>query len=194
MISSLGSVAVSFYGAIKKSKANQRILRNRELFVPWVAEYYDAGKPDWLVRHANSKVVRDLLPAVLRPDLLPVSGGMALTEWDSVPGGIGLTARFGSAYLGEDAPSMVEAFGEALASAASGFGGKKANMVIAVSEESKTYRPEMDWLASEMGKRGFSIGLADPVELEITDDGVFKDGAKVDLVAFGNCSISMAFP
>ena len=77
---------------------------------------------------------------------------------------------------------MVEAFGEALASAASGFGGKKANMVIAVSEESKTYRPEMDWLASEMGKRGFSIGVADPVELEITDDGVFKDGAKVDLV------------
>ena len=83
VISSLGSVAVSFYGAIEplpQIKANQRILPNRELFVPWVAEYYDAGKPDWLVRHANSKVVRDLLPAVLRPDLLPVSGGMALTE------------------------------------------------------------------------------------------------------------------
>ena len=59
---------------------------------------------------------------------------------------------------------------------------KKANMVIAVSEESKTYRPEMDWLASELGGHGFSIGVADPEELEITDDGVRKDGTKVDLV------------
>ena len=186
VIASLGSAAVSFYRTIErlylKSKTNQRILRNKELLVPWVAEYYDAGKPDWLVSHANSKAVRDFLPAVLRPDLLPVSGGMALTEWDSVPGGVGLTAQLESAYLGEDASLMVEAFGEALASAADGFGGKKANMVIAMSEESKTYRPEMDWLASELGELGFSIVVTEPVELEITDDGVFKEGAKVDLV------------
>ena len=186
VIASLGSAAVSFYRAIErlyfKSKSNQKILRNKELLVPWVAEYYDAGKPDWLVSHANSNAVRDLLPAVLRPDLLPVSGGIALTEWDSVPGGIGLTARLGSAYLGEDAPSMVEAFGEALSSAARGFGGKEANMVIAVSEESQTYRPEMEWLVSELGGRGFSIGVAEPEELEIADDGVRKDGTKVDLV------------
>ena len=186
VIASLGSAAVSFYRAIErlylKSKTNQRILRNQELLVPWVAEYYDAGKPDWLVRHANRKVVRDLLPAVLRPDLLPVSCGMALTEWDSVPGGIGLTAQLESAYLGEVTTSMVEAFGEALSSAARGFGGKEANMVIAVSEESKTYRPEMEWLASELGERGFSIGVAEPSELEITDDGVRQDGTKVDLL------------
>ena len=186
VIASLGSAAVSFYRAIErlylKSKTNQRILRNQELFVPWLAEYYDAGKPDWLVRHANSKAVRDFLPAVLRPDLLPVSCGMALTEWDSVPGGIGLTAQLESAYLGEVTTSMVEAFGEALSSAARGFGGKEANMVIAVSDESKTYRPEMEWLASELGERGFSIGVAEPSELEITDDGVRKDGTKVDLL------------
>ena len=36
-----------------KSKANQRILRNEELLVPWVCHYYDAGKPEWLVEHAN---------------------------------------------------------------------------------------------------------------------------------------------
>ena len=109
--------------------------------------------------------VRDLLPAVLRPDLLPGPPAMALTEWDAVPGGIGLTAQLGSAYFGGRSPSMVEAFGEALSSAARGFGGKEANMVIAVSEESGTYRPEMEWLASELGKRGFSIGVAEPGSL-----------------------------
>jgi len=186
ILASLAPAAVSFYRAIErlylKSKGNEKILRNEELFVPWVAEYYDAGKPDWLVSHAGSKAVSDLLPAVLRPDLLPVSGGIALTEWDSVPGGIGVTAQLGSAYLGEDAPSMVDAFGEALSHAATRFGGKQANMLIAVSEESQTYRPEMEWLASELGGRGFSIGVADPEELEITDEGVFDKGKKVDLV------------
>lgn len=186
ILASLAPAAVSFYRAIErlylKSKGNDKILRNEELFVPWVAEYYDAGKPDWLVSHANSKAVRDLLPAVLRPDLLPVSGGIALTEWDSVPGGIGVTAQLESAYLGEEAPSMVDAFGEALAHAVSQYGGKQASMIIVVSEESETYRPEMEWLASELSERGFSIGVADPGELEIQVDGVFRNGAKVDLV------------
>ncbi|MBT3636831.1 MAG: hypothetical protein HN531_07825 [Opitutae bacterium] len=186
VIEKLAQAGVSFYRAIErlylKSKAAQKILRNEELFVPWVAEYYDAGKPDWLVNHASNKAVSDLLPAVLRPDLLPVSGGTTLTEWDSVPGGIGVTAQLGSAYLGEDAPSMVDAFGEALAHAASRFGGKQANMLIVVSDESETYRPEMEWLADELSERGFSIGVADPGELEIRDEGVFNNGKKVDLV------------
>ena len=186
LIESLGTAAVSFYRAIErlylKSKANQRILRNEELLVPWVCHYYDAGKPDWLVEHANGMAVRDLLPSVLRPDLLPGTTGMALTEWDAVPGGIGLTAQLGSAYLGEESPAMVESFGEALTCAAEPLGGKEANMVIAVSEESGTYRPEMEWLASELGKRGFSIGVAEPGELEVREDGVYREGLKVSLV------------
>ena len=186
MLSSLALAAVSFYQAIErlylKSKGNDKILRNEEFFVPWVAQYYDAGKPDWLIDHANNKAVSDLLPAVLRPDVLTISGGMALTEWDAVPGGIGLTAQLGSVYLGEDAPSMVDSFGEALAHAASRFGGKQANMLIVVSEESETYRPEMEWLASELSERGFSIGIADPGELEIQADGVFRNGQKIDLI------------
>jgi hypothetical protein len=183
---SLAPAAVSFYQAIErlylKSKENQRILRNEELLVPWVAKYYDAGKPDWLINHAQARAVRDLLPTVLRPDLLPTAGGIALTEWDAVPGGIGLTAQLGSAYLREDAPLMVDSFGEALAHAASRFGGKQSNMLIVVSEESETYRPEMEWLAFELTKLGFSIGVAEPAELEISDKGVHKDGKKVDLV------------
>ena len=186
MLRLLAPTAVSFYRAIErlylKSKGKEKILRNENLFLPWVAEYYDAGKPAWLVNHAQDRAVRDILPAVLRPDLLPVSGGMALTEWDAVPGGIGLTAQLGSGYLGRNAPSMVDSFGEALAYAASRFGGKEANMLIVVSEESETYRPEMEWLADELTVGGFSIGVAAPEELEVTDEGVRKDGRKVDLV------------
>ena len=66
--------------------------------VPWVAEYYDAGKPSWLIEHGRSAAVRSQIPAVLRPDLIPHADGIALTEWDSVPGGIGLTAQLESAY------------------------------------------------------------------------------------------------
>jgi hypothetical protein len=77
---------------------------------------------------------------------------------------------------------MVDSFGEALAHAASCFGGKQANMLIVVSEESETYQPEMEWLASELSERGFSIGVADPGELDVQDDGVFRNGQKIDLV------------
>ena len=53
--------------------------------MPWVAEYYDAGKPSWLMSMVDQmRFVHN--PAVLRPDLIPHADGIALTEWDSVPG------------------------------------------------------------------------------------------------------------
>ena len=102
-IEALGHAAFSFYQANEKlylkSKKDQKILRNQDLKAPWVADYYDAGKPDWLVEHSISKPLLGKLPAVLRPDLLPTWDGFALTEWDSVPGGIGLTAFLNQVYL-----------------------------------------------------------------------------------------------
>ena len=47
----------------------------------------------WLIEHGRSDAVRLQIPPVLRPDLIPHADGLALTEWDSVPGGIGLTAH-----------------------------------------------------------------------------------------------------
>ena len=38
------------------------------------------------------KRFRDQLPAVIRPDIIPTQDGMVITELDSVPGGIGITA------------------------------------------------------------------------------------------------------
>ncbi len=113
----LGKVALSFYRAIdllyRKSWKNDSILRNQDLRVPWVADYYDAGKPDWIISHTRSEKIRSLVPAVLRPDLLPTIDGIALTEWDSVPGGIGLTAKLESIYQLNQVPAWFNLLGQA---------------------------------------------------------------------------------
>lgn len=58
----------------------------------WVASWLDQGKPEALVTYSRMKRFRDDLPGVIRPDVIPTQDGMVITELDSVPGGIGLTA------------------------------------------------------------------------------------------------------
>ena len=153
-VEDLSKAAVSFYRAIdllyRKSWKDESVLRNEELLVPWVAEYYDLGKPSWLIDHGRSAEVRSLIPAVLRPDLIPHANGIALTEWDSVPGGIGLTAQLVSAYELSHNTQMIQCFGRALTDAVQGLGVKAPNMVIAVSEEANTYLPEMEWVCEKL--------------------------------------------
>jgi hypothetical protein len=90
------------------------------------------------------------LPQVIRPDLLLTAEGFAITELDSVPGGIGLTdwmsqtyAALGFGVLG-GANGMLEGFRSILGDCAD----------IAVSQESATYRPEMEWLARRANENG----------------------------------------
>ena len=136
-IEALGLAAFSFYQAIErlylKSKKGEKILRNHDLTVPWVAGYFDNGKPEWLVEHSISKQVLGTMPAVLRPDLLPTANGFALTEWDAVPGGIGLTAFLNEIYLGKDHSSMVDSFGESLKSACEANENNDSKLAIVVS-------------------------------------------------------------
>jgi hypothetical protein len=112
----------------------------------WIAKYLDAGKPQHLVDYARQKQFRELLPRVIRPDLILTETGYIIAEIDSVPGGIGLTAWLNRTYaaLGEDViggeRGMLDGFRTVLPN-----GGD-----IIVSEESATYRPEMIWLAQEM--------------------------------------------
>lgn len=112
----------------------------------WVANYLDAGKPAELVEFSRSKHFRDDLPLVIRPDLVLTDGGYIVAEIDSVPGGIGLTAWLNQTYdsLGEDviggARGMLEGFRSLLPD-----GGD-----ILVSDESATYRPEMNWVAAKL--------------------------------------------
>ena len=184
-LADLGNAGISFFQALErlylKSTEDQKILRNRDIRVPWVAQYLDAGKPDWLVRHSRSKNVLGVLPPVLRPDLLPTKDGFALTEWDSVPGGIGLTDQLGRFYLKDDAPAMAKAFGEALVLQA-GELGRSAQFAILVSEESATYRPEMEWLAEELKSSGLQVLVGNPNEVSFSGNHAYLDGVQLNVV------------
>jgi hypothetical protein len=112
----------------------------------WIAQYLDAGKPTELVELSRQKVFRDELPRVIRPDLILTEKSYIIAEIDSVPGGIGLTGWLNRTYfsLGQDViggeEGMLDGFQKVLPN-----GGD-----ILVSEESATYRPEMEWLAAQL--------------------------------------------
>ncbi len=113
----------------------------------WIAQLLDKGKPPELVELARQR--REETPQVIRPDLILTEEGFAISELDSVPGGIGLTAWLGQTYadLGFEilggANGMVEGFRSITPEGAD----------IIVSEESATYRPEMQWLAGRLNER-----------------------------------------
>ena len=88
----------------RKSLEGKSILRNQNHVVSWVADYLNFGKPQKLVEHAQSKRLKGTIPPVLRPDLLWTENGFVMTELDSVPGGIGLTALLNRIYDTEEAP------------------------------------------------------------------------------------------
>jgi len=121
----IGSACLEFHQALETlylwSVAGKNLLRNKPLLAPWVAEYLDRGKPASLVEHARDARLRGVVPPVLRPDLLLTEDGFALTELDSVPGGIGLTAFLNRLYDGGDSrivghgDLMVESFYQSLA-------------------------------------------------------------------------------
>ena len=124
--------------------------RSRKGSLPgWIANYLDQGKPDSLLELANQTGWLDAVPRVIRPDLILTDNGFTATELDSVPGGIGLTAWLEEIYqqfnpeakLIGGPRGMKTGFGSL-------FGGEGAD--ILVSEESSDYRPEMEWLASQM--------------------------------------------
>ena len=101
----IGAACLEFHQALEtlylRSVAGKNLLRNKPLVAPWIAEYLDRGKPAALVQHARDGRMRGVFPSVLRPDLLLTDEGFALTELDSVPGGIGLTAFLNRLYAGE---------------------------------------------------------------------------------------------
>jgi hypothetical protein len=101
-VNRIGAACHAFYHAqellYQRSAQGRKILRNGGPELPWIAEYLDRGKPDGLVAHGRHKALKNQSPVVLRPDLLITENGFALTEMDSVPGGIGLTAFLNELY------------------------------------------------------------------------------------------------
>ena len=170
----IGTACLEFHQALEtlylRSVAGKNLLRNKPLVAPWVADYLDRGKPAELIAHARHAKNRGAFPSVLRPDLLVTEEGFALTELDSVPGGIGLTAFLNRLYGGDtDAAvlghrdAMIENFHQSLA----GLRPEVRNPLIAilVSDEAATYRPEMQWLAEQLQRLGRRVFCMRPEDV-----------------------------
>src|SRR5438105_9157511 len=115
----------------------------------WIAKYLDAGKPQQLVEYARQKQFRELLPRIIRPDLILTESGYIIAEIDSVPGGIGLTGWLNQTYSAFEneivggADGMLDGFRGVLPN-----GGD-----IVISQEAATYQPEMEWIAARLKDR-----------------------------------------
>jgi len=156
-LDSLGRVLLQFYRA-----ANLLYRLSVEGRQPeWVARWLDQGKPAKLVALHRHGAFKNELPRVIRPDILLTEDGFSITELDSVPGGIGLTAWLNQAYSqlaireGQSAPviggerGMLDGFASIFCDA--------PQVQLVVSEESATYRPEMMWLAAQLGDPRFKV-------------------------------------
>ena len=114
----------------------------------WVANYLDSGKPQNIINQGRNKSIKNALPRIIRPDLILTDEGFAITEIDSVPGGIGLTGWLNKTYsaLGDNVlggpMGMMDGFKSILP--------KGADIVI--SEEAKDYKPEMEWFIEQLNE------------------------------------------
>ncbi len=129
----------------------------------WIAQWLDQGKPAELIKLQRHPSFKNEIPRVIRPDILLTEDGFSITELDSVPGGIGLTAWLGKTYS-ELGTGNSERGSENVIGGADGmlrgfesiFGDAK-NVRIIVSEEAATYRPEMQWIAQQIEDSKFKI-------------------------------------
>jgi hypothetical protein len=184
-IESLGRVLLQFYRAV-----NLLYRKSAEGKQPeWIARWLDLGKPPELIALQRSPAFKNDLPRVIRPDLLLTETGLAVTELDSVPGGIGLTAWLNQTYSA--LPRRVagdqrsEAGGQRSDTAVvlggangmlHGFEqifGAAATVHIIVSEEAATYRPEMEWMAAQLGTARFKVHPASFTDFQ-EGDAVYR--------------------
>ncbi len=156
-IESLGRVLLQFYRAV-----NLLYRKSVEGKQPeWIARWLDLGKPAELVALQRSAAFKNDVPRVIRPDLLLTETGVSVTELDSVPGGIGLTAWLNQTYselggqFGAGPAPLIGSSDSMLKGFASIFGDAERVRII-VSDEAATYRPEMQWIAAQLGER-FSV-------------------------------------
>ncbi len=150
----------------------------------WVRHYLDQGKPEALLDYARMKRFREASPQVIRPDIIPTETGMAMTELDSIPGGIGITGSLAHAYgaLGDSLPGgsngMIEGFAKLFDGRC---GGETGCCAIVVSDEAEDYRNEMTWVASQLRMGGVETWCVHPRDLRFTEDALFiatPDGEK----------------
>lgn len=181
----LGQDLLAFYKAL--NRVYQDSIRGTQ--PSWVAAYLDQGKPEALITYSRMNRFRNLLPGIIRPDVIPTADGMVITELDSVPGGIGLTACLTRAYddllrfdpssldrppdrapliAGRD--GMLQGFAAMLRTQQ---GEQEGCLAIVVSDEAKEYRSEMEWMAGRLREIGYQAFCVEPRGVQFTEDGLF---------------------
>ncbi len=169
-IESLGRVFLQFYRAV-----NLLYRKSAEGKMPaWVAQWLDLGKPAALLELQRAAAFKNELPRVIRPDLLLTEHGVSVTELDSVPGGIGLTAWLNKTYsvLNPQPPAFTLLGGaDGMLRGFAGIFGEAKQVHIVVSEESATYRPEMAWLAEQLNQHGGAAFQLQPATFNDFSDG-----------------------
>lgn len=150
-LDTLGRVLLQFNKAV--NRLYRLSIEGKQL--SWVADWLDKGKPAELIALQRSPSLKTDLPRVIRPDLLITDTGLSVTELDSVPGGIGLTAWLNQTYarmgfnVTGGADGMLRGFASIF--------GDAPQVNIVVSEEAATYRPEMAWVAAQLGEERFKV-------------------------------------
>ncbi len=183
-ITALGRVLLQFYRAV-----NLLYRKSAEGRQPaWIARWLDLGKPADLIARQRSAAFKNDLPRVIRPDLLLTENGLAITELDSVPGGIGLTAwlnRTYSALPGAPAPQPVLGGADGMLQGFASIFGDARRVHLVVSEEAATYRPEMAWVAAQLGADRFQVRDATFTDFQ-ADDAVYRFFELFDLANVPN--------
>ena len=156
----------------------------------WVHQYFDQGKPESLLSFARMNRFKNVLPDIIRPDIILTETGMIITELDSVPGGMGLTGSLSRTYhrMGEDIVGGPDGLPKGFASSLLERVKEQCPpMAIVVSEESESYRSEMEWLTKQLRSQGLSIACVPPQDLSFRDNGIFLSEQ------FGDQAISVVY-
>jgi len=170
-LDSLGRVLLQFYRAV-----NLLYRKSVEGKQPeWVARWLELGKPAELIELQRTVTLKNETPRVIRPDLLLTENGFSVTELDSVPGGIGVTAWLNQTYSQSTVHSPQSTVIGGTDGMLKGFAsifGDAGRIHLVVSEEAATYRPEMQWLAKQLGDM-FAVQDANFTGF-VDDDAVYR--------------------
>jgi hypothetical protein len=143
-LDSLGRVLLQFYRAV-----NLLYRKSVEGKQPeWVARWLDLGKPPEMIALQRSPAFKNDVPRVIRPDILLTENGFCITELDSVPGGIGLTAWLNEVYSKVDGSPQIIGGKDSMIKGFQAIFSNAPKVHLVVSEEAGTYRPEMEWMAA----------------------------------------------
>jgi hypothetical protein len=147
-LDSLGRVLLQFYRAV-----NVLYRKSVEGKLPeWVAHWLDLGKPPEMIALQQAPAFKNDVPRVIRPDILLTEDGFCISELDSVPGGIGLTAWLNQTYSKIEPTPPIVGGGDGVINGFDAIFGDAKIVHIVVSDEAATYRPEMEWLAAGNSK------------------------------------------